>query len=39
MGMGLFVVKNILKTINSNIIVKDNKECGTIFEIELNRSN
>jgi C4-dicarboxylate-specific signal transduction histidine kinase len=39
MGMGLFVVKNILKTINSNIIVKDNNEGSAIFEIELNRSN
>jgi C4-dicarboxylate-specific signal transduction histidine kinase len=37
MGMGLFIVKNILNTINSNIIVREGNEGETIFEIELKR--
>lgn len=39
MGMGLFVVKNILKSMNSTIFVKDDVKGNVLFEIELNRSN
>jgi len=35
MGMGLSVIKNILKTIHSDIIVKDNEEGGAVFEVKL----
>jgi C4-dicarboxylate-specific signal transduction histidine kinase len=39
MGMGLFVVKNILKIMNSEITVKDDNEGLTIFEIRLHKAD
>ncbi len=36
-GMGLYIVKNILKCFNSSITVSDNEGGGAVFNILLNR--
>jgi len=37
MGMGLFIIKNILKCFNAKIIVMDNDKGGAVFKIVLQK--
>ncbi len=39
MGMGLYIVHNILKSMNSNILVKESSMRGAQFEIKIKNKN